>query len=71
MVHGGGRVAGGGLADLVWVGVLASWLPRDAVDEAVAACGKGARRRGGSLPPGVTAYLVIAMAVFPQRASTT
>jgi Insertion element 4 transposase N-terminal/Transposase DDE domain len=61
-----GLAGGQRLADLVSVGVLASWLPRDAVDEAVEACGKAARRRGGSLPPHVTAYLVIAMALFPD-----
>jgi Insertion element 4 transposase N-terminal/Transposase DDE domain len=61
-----GLAGGLRLTDLVSVGVLASWLPRDAVDEAVGACGKGARRRGGSLPPHVTAYLVVAMALFPD-----
>jgi hypothetical protein len=61
-----GVAGGGGMADLISVGVLASWLPRDAVDDAVAVTGKGARRRGGSLPPHVTAYLVVAMALFPD-----
>src|ERR1700722_19121791 len=54
------------LTELVSVGVLASWLPRDAVDEAVGAAGKGERRRGGKLPPHVVAYLVVAMALFPD-----
>lgn len=53
------------VTDLVSAGALTSWLPRDLVDEAVAAAGKGARRRGGKLPPHVTAYLVIALALFP------
>jgi hypothetical protein len=61
-----GAVAGGGLTELISVGVLASWLPRDAVDEAVAVTGRQARRAGGKLPPHVTAYLVIAMALFPD-----
>ncbi|MCK9898044.1 IS4 family transposase [Frankia sp. AgB32] len=41
-------------------------VPRDAVDEAVAACGVGERRRGGKLPPHVTAYLTLAMCLFPD-----
>jgi hypothetical protein len=59
-------VAGGGgrLTDWVSLGVLASWVPADAIDDAVAAAGKGARRRGGKLPPRVTAYLVMALALF-------
>jgi len=62
----GWRAAGGGrLTDLVSVGVLASWLPRDVVDDAVGACGRHERRRGGGLPPHVTAYLVIAMTLSP------
>jgi hypothetical protein len=47
MVHAG-VVGGDRVTDLISVGVLASWLPRDAVDDAVAAAGKGARRSGGS-----------------------
>ncbi len=43
-------VAGPVLTDLVSLGVLASRVPRDAVDDAVAATGKQARRRGGKLP---------------------
>jgi hypothetical protein len=65
MVHCG-LVGGQRVTDLVSVGVLASWLSRDAVDEAVVAAGRQVRRRGGSLPPHVTAYLVIAMALFPD-----
>jgi Insertion element 4 transposase N-terminal len=57
-------VAGLVLTDLVSLGVLASRVPRDAVDDAVAATGKGARRRGGKLPPHVVVYLVMALALF-------
>jgi hypothetical protein len=49
---------------MVSLGVLASAVPRDAVDEAVAAAGRQARRSGGKLPPHVTAYLVMALALF-------
>jgi hypothetical protein len=59
-----GVVRGGGLADRVSVGVLASWVPRDAVDDAVEETGKGARRAGGKLPPHVMVYFVMALALF-------
>jgi hypothetical protein len=59
-----GVVGGGGLADWVSLGVLASRVPRDVVDDAVAATGKGARRAGGKLPPHVMVYLVMALALF-------
>ena len=66
MGDGEGVAGWSGVTDLVSVGLLASWLPRDDVDEAVEAAGRQARRRGGKLPPHVTAYLVIAMALFPD-----
>src|SRR5215469_217154 len=59
-----GPVGGGWLADWVSLGVLASYVPRDVVDGAVAATGKGARRAGGNLPPHVMVYLVMALALF-------
>jgi hypothetical protein len=59
-----GVVGGGGLADWVSLGVLASWVPRDAVDDAVEETGKGARRAGGKLPPHVMVYFVMALALF-------
>jgi hypothetical protein len=62
-----GAVAGGWLADQVSLGVLASAVPRDAVDEAVAAAGRGVRRRGGKLPPHVVVYLVMALALFADE----
>jgi Insertion element 4 transposase N-terminal/Transposase DDE domain len=58
--------AEGQLADWVSLGVLASFVPRDAVDDAVAAAGKRARRSDGKLPPHVMVYLVMALALFPD-----
>jgi hypothetical protein len=60
-----GAVAGGVLTDWISLGVLSSRVPRDAVDEAVAAAGRGARRAGGKLPPHVVVYFVMALALFP------
>ncbi|MGH3150635.1 MAG: IS4 family transposase [Streptosporangiaceae bacterium] len=60
-------MAGQGLTDLVSLGVLASRVSRDAVDDAVTATGKGARRRGGKLPPHVVVYLVMALALFADE----
>jgi Insertion element 4 transposase N-terminal/Transposase DDE domain len=56
--------AGGRLTDWISLGVLASSVPRDAVDEAVAAAGRGARRSDGKLPPHVMVYFAMAMALF-------
>ena len=50
--------------DWVSLGVLAAFVPRDAVDDAVAAAGKQARRSDGKLPPSVMVYLVMALALF-------
>jgi Insertion element 4 transposase N-terminal len=61
-------VAGGGrLTDWVSLGVVASWVPRDAVDDAVLQTGKGARRAGGRLPPHVMVYFVMALALFADE----
>ena len=60
-------MAGGRLTDWISLGVLASWVPADAVDDAIEAAGKQARRRGGKLPPRVTAYLVMALALFADE----
>ena len=60
-------VAGGRLTDWISLGVLASWVPRDAVDDAVEVTGKAARRRGGKLPPHVMAYFVMALALFADE----
>jgi hypothetical protein len=61
-----GVVGSGRLTDQVSLGVLASWVPRDAVDDAVEAAGRAARRAGGKLPPHVMAYLVMALALFAE-----
>ena len=52
-----GRVAGR-LSDWISLGALASWVPRDEIEDAVEAAGKTARRRGGKLPPQVMVYFV-------------
>ena len=59
-----GSVAEGRLSDWISLGVLASWVPRDAVDEAAGATGKGAKRKGGKLPPHVMVYFAMALALF-------
>ena len=61
-------VAGGGrLTDWISLGVLASAVPRDAVDEAVTAAGRGARRSDGKLPPHVMVYFAMALALFAEE----
>src|SRR5262249_43305401 len=52
------------LTDWVSLGVLASFVPRDAVDDAIAAAGRQARRSGGKLPPHVMGYFAMALALF-------
>jgi hypothetical protein len=64
VTHNGVVAAGGRLTDWISLGVLASSVPRDAVDAAVAASGKGAKRSDGKLPPHVVVYLVMALALF-------
>jgi hypothetical protein len=46
--------------------VLASSVRRDAVDEAVMAAGRGARRWDGKLPPHVMVYFAMALALFAE-----
>jgi len=58
-----GVVAGGRLTDWVSLGVLAAFVPRDAVDDAVVAAGKQARRSDGKLPPHVMVYFAMALAL--------
>ena len=67
MTHNGVVAAGGRLTDWISLGVLASSVPRDAVDEAVAAAGKGARRSDGKLPPHVLVYFAMALALFAEE----
>src|SRR5215469_7648445 len=63
-----GAVTGGGrLTDWISLGVLASGVPRDAVDDAIAATGRGAKRRDGKLPPHVMVYFVMGLALFADE----
>jgi hypothetical protein len=55
------------LSEWISQGVLASWVPRDAVDEAVQVTGKAARRKGGKLPPHVMVYFVMALALLAEE----
>jgi Insertion element 4 transposase N-terminal len=62
-----GGVAGDRLSDWISLGVLASWVPRDAVDEAVEVTGKAAKRKGGKLPPHVMVYFTMGLALFADE----
>jgi hypothetical protein len=64
MADNGVVSAGGRLTDWVSLGVLAAFVPRDAVDDAVAAAGKQAKRSDGKLPPHVMVYFALALALF-------
>lgn len=67
MAHNGVVAAGGRLTDWISLGVLASSVPRDAVDGAVTAAGKAARRSDGKLPPHVMVYFAMALALFADE----
>jgi Insertion element 4 transposase N-terminal len=67
VAHNGVVAAGGRLTDWISLGVLASSVPRDAVDAAVAAAGRGAKRSDGKLPPHVMVYFVMALALFADE----
>ncbi|MGH3237825.1 MAG: IS4 family transposase [Streptosporangiaceae bacterium] len=58
--------AGDRWADQVSLGVLASAVPRDVIDDAVAAYGRSAKRSDGKLPPHVMVYFAMAMALFSE-----
>jgi hypothetical protein len=62
-----GVATGGRPSDLISLGVLASAVPRDVVDEAIAVTGKQARRSDGKLPPHVMVYFVMALALFAEE----
>src|ERR1700678_3730100 len=62
-----GVMAGGALTDWVSLGVLASSVPRDVVDDAIAEAGKGAKRARGKLPPHVMVYFAMALALFAEE----
>ncbi|MDN5772111.1 MAG: IS4 family transposase [Microlunatus sp.] len=57
-------VPAGRVPDLVSLGLLTASVPRDAVDEAVEAAGRGAKRSDGKLPPRVMVYFAMALALF-------
>ena len=67
MTQNAGVATGGRPSDLISLGVLASAVPRDAVDEAIAVTGKQARRSDGKLPPHVMVYFVMALALFAEE----
>ncbi len=52
--------------DQVSLGVLIAAVAGDAVDGAVVACGVGAKRSDGKLPPHVTAYLTMGLCLFGE-----
>src|SRR5260370_42469263 len=62
-----GMVGGGRVTDWISLGVLASAVSRDAVDEAIEATGKTAKRSGGKLPPHVMGYFAMALALFADE----
>lgn len=57
----------GRLTDWISLGVLASSVSRDAVDGAISATGRQAKRSDGKLPPHVMVYFVMAMALFAEE----
>jgi hypothetical protein len=64
MTQNAGVAAEGRWADQISLGVLASSVPRDVIDDAVAACGRSAKRSDGKLPPHVMVWFAMAMALF-------
>lgn len=60
-------VGEGRLTDWISLGVLASSVGRDVVDEAITATGRQAKRSDGRLPPHVMVYFVMAMALFAEE----
>jgi hypothetical protein len=57
-------VSSGSLQEFMSLGVLASELPREAVDEVVAAHGKQPRRRDSKLPAHVMVYFALALGLW-------
>ena len=64
MTQNAGVAAGRRWTDQVSLGVLASAVPRDVIDDVVAAAGRQAKRSDGKLPPHVMVYFSMAMALF-------
>jgi hypothetical protein len=52
--------------DQVTLGVLVTAVPRDAVDDAITACGVREKRSDGKLPAHVVAYLTLGLCLFPD-----
>ena len=52
--------------DQVSLGVLVNAVPRDLVDDAVAACGVREKRSDGKLPAHVITYLTLALCLFGE-----
>ena len=51
------------MSDSISLGVLASWVSRDEVDDAVEVAGRAPSGRGGKLPPQVMVYFVMGLAL--------
>src|SRR5487761_1558187 len=66
MTQNGVVTADGRLTDWISLGGLTSSVPRDAVDDAIEAADRQARRSDGKLPPHVMVYLVMALALFAE-----
>jgi Insertion element 4 transposase N-terminal/Transposase DDE domain len=67
MTQNAGVAAGGRWTDQVSLGVLASSVPRDVIDDVVVACGRQAKRSDGKLPPHVMVFFTMAMALFADE----
>src|SRR5271170_5723164 len=67
MTQNAGVAAGVRWADQVSLGVLASSVPRDVIDDVVVACGRQAKRSDGKLPPHVMVYFAMALALFAEE----
>jgi len=66
MTQNAGVAAGSRWTDWVSLGVLASSVPRDVIDDTVEAAGRQAKRSDGKLPPHVRFYFAMAMALFAE-----
>ena len=67
MTQNGGVAAAARWTDQISLGVLASSVPSEAVDDAVATAGRQARRSDGKLPPHVMVQVAMAMALSRMR----
>ena len=70
MTQNAGVAGEGRWSDQVSLGVLASSVPRDVVDDAVESYGRGAKRSDGKLPPHVMVQFAMAMALFADVISS-